>query len=113
MCNDIVNENHEWFGNEKTKHSEKKKRKKTQKQNKKRANNSKTYTYFLCQGTDHYIEIVPFFQYIYVTAVTSNTRPNALKTLRYSCVLVDVNQRKAVEIVFEFWEHFKATERRN
>ena len=33
------------------------------------------------------------------TAVTNNTRPIALKILRYSCLLVDVNERKAVEIV--------------
>ena len=36
---------------------------------------------------------------MYFTAVTNNMRPIAFKRLRQSCVLVDVNQRKAVEII--------------
>ena len=34
-----------------------------------------------------------------ITAVTNNLRPTAFKTVRLSCVLVDVNQRRAVEII--------------
>ena len=35
-----------------------------------------------------------------ITAVTTNTRPVAFKRVEQSCVLVDVNQRKAVGIIF-------------
>ena len=44
-----------------------------------------------------------------VTAVTTNTRPIAFKRVGQSCVLVDVNQRKAVGIIFESLQDSKAT----
>ena len=43
------------------------------------------------------------------TAVTTNTRPIAFKRVGQSCVLVDVNQRKAVGIIFESLQDSKAT----
>ena len=46
---------------------------------------------------------------ISLTAVTTNTRPIAFKRLGQSCVLVDVNQRKAVGIIFEYLQDSKAT----
>ena len=45
----------------------------------------------------------------FITAVTTNTRPIALKRVGQSCVLVDVNQRKAVGIIFKSLQHSKAT----
>ena len=44
-----------------------------------------------------------------LTAVTTNTRPIAFKRLGQSCVLVDVNQRKAIGIIFESLQDSKAT----
>ena len=44
-----------------------------------------------------------------ITAVTTNTRPIAFKRIGQSCVLVDVNQRKAVGIIFESFQDSKET----